>query len=258
MEILFGILLPFLGTSIGASLVFFIKNKINDLVEKILYGFASGIMIAASFWSLILPSLEMSKDNSSLYFIPSACGLFLGIACLFFIKYFSSRIDRNLQSEEKILKKKTMIILIAIIIAVHNIPEGMAVGVIFASFFNCSSTITYMMALSLSIGVAIQNIPEGAIVSIPALMEGKGKVKSFLIGVVSGLVEPISAFITIIMSSFLTIVLPYLLAFAAGAMIYVVVDELIPEAYKTDRNSAFIFPFILGFILMMTLDVMLG
>lgn len=255
MEILFGILLPFLGTSIGASLVFFIKNKINDLVEKILYGFASGIMIAASFWSLILPSLEMSKDNSSLYFIPSACGLFLGIACLFFIKHFSSRIDRNLQNEEKILKKKTMIITA---ITLHNIPEGMAVGVIFASFFNCSSTITYMMALSLSIGVAIQNIPEGAIVSIPALMEGKGKVKSFLIGVVSGLVEPIAAFITIIMSSFLTIVLPYLLAFAAGAMIYVVVDELIPEAYKTDRNSAFIFPFILGFILMMTLDVMLG
>ena len=255
MEILFGILLPFLGTSIGASLVFFIKNKINDLIEKILYGFASGIMIAASFWSLILPSLEMSKDNSSLYFIPSACGLFLGIACLFFIKHFSSRIDRNLQNEEKILKKKTMIITA---ITLHNIPEGMAVGVIFASFFNCSSTITYMMALSLSIGVAIQNIPEGAIVSIPALMEGKGKVKSFLIGVVSGLVEPIAAFITIIMSSFLTIVLPYLLAFAAGAMIYVVVDELIPEAYKTDRNSAFIFPFILGFILMMTLDVMLG
>ena len=255
MEILFGILLPFLGTSIGASLVFFIKNKINDLVEKILYGFASGIMIAASFWSLILPSLEMSKDNSSLYFIPSACGLFLGIACLFFIKHFSSRIDRNLQNEEKILKKKTMIITA---ITLHNIPEGMAVGVIFASFFNCSSTITYMMALSLSIGVAIQNIPEGAIVSIPALMEGKGKVKSFLIGVVSGLVEPIAAFITIIMSSFLTIVLPYLLAFAAGAMIYVVVDELIPEAYKTDRNSTFIFPLILGFILMMTLDVMLG
>ena len=255
MEILFGILLPFLGTSIGASLVFFIKNKINDLVEKILYGFASGIMIAASFWSLILPSLEMSKDNSSLYFIPSACGLFLGIACLFFIKHFSSRIDRNLQNEEKILKKKTMIITA---ITLHNIPEGMAVGVIFASFFNCSSTITYMMSLSLSIGVAIQNIPEGAIVSIPALMEGKGKVKSFLIGVVSGLVEPIAAFITIIMSSFLTIVLPYLLAFAAGAMIYVVVDELIPEAYKTNRNSAFIFPFILGFILMMTLDVMLG
>ena len=255
MEILFGILLPFLGTSIGASLVFFIKNKINDLVEKILYGFASGIMIAASFWSLILPSLEMSKDNSSLYFIPSACGLFLGIACLFFIKHFSSRIDRNLQNEEKILKKKTMIITA---ITLHNIPEGMAVGVIFASFLNCSSTITYMMSLSLSIGVAIQNIPEGAIVSIPALMEGKGKVKSFLIGVVSGLVEPIAAFITILMSSFLTIVLPYLLAFAAGAMIYVVVDELIPEAYKTDRNSAFIFPFILGFILMMTLDVMLG
>ena len=255
MEILFGILLPFLGTSIGASLVFFIKNKINDLIEKILYGFASGIMIAASFWSLIIPSLEMSKDNYSLYFIPSACGLFLGIACLFFIKHFSSRIDRNLQNEEKILKKKTMIITA---ITLHNIPEGMAVGVIFASFFNCSSTITYMMALSLSIGVAIQNIPEGAIVSIPALMEGKGKVKSFLIGVVSGLVEPIAAFITIIMSSFLTIVLPYLLAFAAGAMIYVVVDELIPEAYKTDRNSAFIFPFILGFILMMTLDVMLG
>ena len=255
MEILFGILLPFFGTSIGASLVFFIKNKINDLVEKILYGFASGIMIAASFWSLILPSLEMSKDNSSLYFIPSACGLFLGIACLFFIKYFSSRIDRNLQNEEKSLKKKTMIITA---ITLHNIPEGMAVGVIFASFLNCSSTITYMMSLSLSIGVAIQNIPEGAIVSIPALMEGKGKVKSFLIGVVSGFVEPIAAFITIIMSSFLTIVLPYLLAFAAGAMIYVVVDELIPEAYKTDRNSAFIFPFILGFILMMTLDVMLG
>lgn len=255
MGILLGILLPFLGTSVGSSLVFFIKNKINELVERILYGLAAGIMVAASLWSLILPSLQMSKDNYSLYFIPTACGLLLGVACLFFIRNFSFRLDKKMQNEDKSIKKKTMIITA---VTLHNIPEGMAVGVIFASFFKYSSSITYMMALSLSIGVALQNIPEGAIVSIPSLMEGKGKIKSFFIGVFSGLVEPLAALITIVMSSFLTTILPYLLSFAAGAMIYVVVDELIPEAYKINSSSAFIFSFILGFILMMSLDVMLG
>lgn len=254
MVIICGILLPFLGTSIGASLVFFIKNTINDTVEKILYGFSAGIMLAASIWSLLLPGIELSKEYYSIYFFPAAIGLFLGIIGLYLLKIIASKFTSKAEKEEESFKKRTMVVSA---ITLHNIPEGMAIGVIFASLLSNLENITLLMAISLSLGVAIQNIPEGTIASLPSLIEKKSKMRSFLVGVLSGSVEPIAALITMILASYLLPILPYLLCFAAGAMIFVVVDELIPEAYKTNNSLAFLLPFSFGFILMMALDILL-
>ncbi len=225
-----GIILPFIGTTLGSSIVFFMK-KFNKNIEKILLSFASGVMIAASFWSLITPSLELSK-NQKLPWLPTTIGLILGIT--FFI------------ITDKILKKANKKFKLALAVTLHNIPEGMAVGVIYASILS-SQTSKFALAL----GIAIQNIPEGAIISMP--YKNKGKIKAFLIGTLSGIVEPIASIITLIITKFINQILPYTLAFAASAMIYVVITELIPN----NKKKYPIIYFMIGFIIMMILDVSL-
>ena len=257
LEIVLGLLFPFLGTLIGASLVFFLKDKLNDKLQKILLGFASGVMIAASVWSLIMPSIEMSEDLS-LPWLPAAIGFLLGVGFLLVLDTVIPHLHLNSNEVEgivgkKSLKKSTMLVLA---VTLHNIPEGMAVGVLFAGVLMGNSGMTIAGAMVLAIGIAIQNFPEGAIISMPLKSEGESKLKSFGYGVLSGIVEPISAIITILLTNIVVPILPYLLAFAAGAMMYVIVIELIPES--NDKSKLNVIGFLIGFIIMMLLDVMLG
>lgn len=249
MEIFWGLFLPFLGTSLGALMVFFLKEKINPKVEKFLLGFSAGVMLAASIWSLLIPAIEASEERGILPFIPTTIGFSLGILFLFIIDFFTP----HLYIEDNGGKKKSMMILA---ITIHNIPEGMAVGVIFAGALENSTTM--LAALTLAIGIAIQNFPEGAIVSMPLEAKGYSKGKSFLIGVLSGIVEPISAVITILLASIFVPILPYMLSFAAGAMIYVIVEELIPECQNGRHTNLATIGFTIGFIIMMILDLTLG
>jgi len=231
MDLALGIAIPFIGTSVGALMVFFMKNQVNPKVEKILLGFASGVMIAASVWSLIIPSIEMAEEQGVISWIPATVGFILGILFLMIIDA----------------------------IVPHLEPEGMAVGVVFASSLTAGSGITMAAAFALAIGIAVQNFPEGAIISMPLKSNGMPKPKAFLCGVLSGIVEPIAAIITILLTSLIVPVLPYLLAFAAGAMIYVVVDELIPESQNVGDLSKYgMIGVTLGFLVMMILDVSLG
>lgn len=257
MEMLIGILIPFVGTTAGAACVYFMKNKMNNLVQKMLLGFASGVMIAASVWSLLIPAMDMSSGLRRLAFIPAAVGFILGITFLLLLDRSipHMHLDNEEEGPKSQLKKSTMLVLA---VTLHNIPEGMAVGVIFAGLASGSEGITYAGALALAIGIAIQNFPEGAIISMPLKSSGLSKHKSFLYGMLSGIVEPIGAIITILMASFVIPVLPYLLAFAAGAMVYVVVEELIPEASNGDHSNIATIGFALGFVVMMILDVALG
>lgn len=257
MEMLIGILIPFVGTTAGAACVYFMKNKMNNLVQKMLLGFASGVMIAASVWSLLIPAMDMSSELGRLAFIPAAVGFILGITFLLLLDRSipHMHLDNEEEGPKSQLKKSTMLVLA---VTLHNIPEGMAVGVIFAGLASGSEGITYAGALALAIGIAIQNFPEGAIISMPLKSSGLSKHKSFLYGMLSGIVEPIGAIITILMASFVVPVLPYLLAFAAGAMVYVVVEELIPEASNGDHSNIATIGFALGFVVMMILDVALG
>ena len=241
MQTLIGLLIPFIGTIIGSAMVIFMKNKINSLVEKLLLGFASGVMVAASIWSLILPSIEMSKTC-----IPAVVGFIIGIFFLLIINIIVSKINSN---------KNTSMMIFAI--TLHNIPEGMAVGVAYAAALSGVSGMVFPVAFALALGIAIQNIPEGAIISMPLKSKGYTKKKSFFVGVLSGIVEPIFALFTILLTNLVIPILPYLLSFAAGAMIYVVVKELIPEA-KEDKYNLDIIGFMIGFIIMMVLDVILG
>ena len=245
-KILLGILLPFIGTTLGSLLVFFIKNKINKNLEKILLGFSGGVMIAASIWSLIIPSVESSNNLGKLAFIPAVIGLLLG-------NFFLIKIDKI---TNKINNKKDTLLMTAV--TIHNIPEGMAVGVIFASLLNHNSGISLTMAYTLALGIAIQNIPEGAIISLPLKCNGKSKKEAFKIGVLSGIVEPIAAFITLLLTNIITPILPYLLSFAAGTMIYVVIKELLPDVSLEKNNNIGINSFFIGFIIMMILDITLG
>lgn len=257
MEMLIGILIPFVGTTAGAACVYFMKNKMDNLVQKMLLGFASGVMIAASVWSLLIPAMDMSSGLGRLAFIPAAVGFILGITFLLLLDRSipHMHLDNEEEGPKSQLKKSTMLVLA---VTLHNIPEGMAVGVIFAGLASGSEGITYAGALALAIGIAIQNFPEGAIISMPLKSSGLSKHKSFLYGMLSGIVEPIGAIITILMASFVVPVLPYLLAFAAGAMVYVVVEELIPEASNGDHSNIATIGFALGFVVMMILDVALG
>ena len=241
MQTLIGLLIPFIGTIIGSAMVIFMKNKINSLVEKLLLGFASGVMVAASIWSLILPSIEMSKTC-----IPAVVGFIIGIFFLLIINIIVSKINSN---------KNTSMMIFAI--TLHNIPEGMAVGVAYAAALSGVSGMVFPVAFALALGIAIQNIPEGAIISMPLKSKGYTKKKSFFVGVLSGIVEPIFALFTILLTNLVIPILPYLLSFAAGAMIYVVVKELVPEAKEDKYNLDIIF-FMMGFIIMMVLDVILG
>lgn len=253
METFLGILIPFVGTSLGATMVFFMKNTLNNKIEKLLMGFAAGVMIAASIWSLIIPAIEMSENQGIISWLPSAIGFTCGIVFLLIMDYVIPQPD-NLNESEK-SKSKSLLFLA---VTLHNIPEGMAVGVIFAGVLAGSAGITLAGAFSLAIGIAIQNFPEGAIISMPLKSQGITKKKAFVYGVLSGIVEPIGAFITILLTNIVVPILPYLLAFAAGTMIYVVVEELIPEERQGEKSKLGIVGLTIGFLIMMILDVTLG
>ena len=230
MQLAVGLLLPFLGTTLGAACVFFMKGQMKPLVQKMLLGFASGVMVAASVWSLLIPAMDMSEEMGKYAFIPAAAGFLLGILFLLGMDRAVPHLHMGAECAEGpkcSLKKTTMLVLA---VTLHNIPEGMAVGVVFAGMLSQNTEITVAGAFALSVGIAIQNFPEGAIISMPLKSEGTGKGKAFLYGMLSGAVEPVAAVITILLAGFITPVLPYLLSFAAGAMLYVVVEELIPEA----------------------------
>ena len=250
--------IPFVGTFLGAACVLFMTGELKPLVQKSLLGFASGVMVAASVWSLLIPSLEMSEEMGRLSFIPAAVGFALGIAFLLILDRIIPHLHLNSDEPEGIkahLKKTTMLVLA---VTLHNIPEGMAVGVVFAGFLMGSGNITLTGALALAIGIAIQNFPEGAIISLPLRSEGNKRSRSFALGVLSGAVEPVGAILAIALASIVTPILPYMLAFAAGAMIYVVVEELIPEASEGEHSNLGTIAFAIGFALMMMLDVALG
>ncbi|MCM1053597.1 MAG: ZIP family metal transporter [Ruminococcus sp.] len=244
-----GILIPFLGTSLGSGFVFFLKNNLNEKIEKIIIGFASGVMIAASIWSLIIPSIDMVRDTYKLIWLPALVGLISGVLFLIIVNKLASKMEN---------KKSKKLNMLTFSVTLHNIPEGMAVGVCFAGFLAGNSGILLIEAMILAIGIAIQNIPEGAIISLPLKMEGKSKFKAFKAGVLSGIVEPIAAIITILLLNLIVPLLPYLLAFAAGAMIYVVIEELIPEMHKDFKSNLGVIGFTMGFAIMMLLDVALG
>ena len=258
MKIMIGILIPLIGTILGAACVYFMKDKLNILVNKILLGFASGVMVAASVWSLLIPSIDMSENMGKLSFIPAAIGFLIGIGFLLIldkvIPHFHLNADKP-EGPKSSLKKSTMLVFAVIL---HNIPEGMAVGVVFAGVMAENSLITISGAFVLAIGIAIQNFPEGAIISLPLRSEGMSKNKAFAYGLLSGIVEPIGAVITIMLSKFIIPILPYLLSFAAGAMIYVVVEELIPETTEGEHSNIGTIGFAVGFVIMMILDVALG
>ncbi len=258
MQLAVGLLLPFLGTTLGAACVFFMKGQMKPLVQKMLLGFASGVMVAASVWSLLIPAMDMSEEMGKYAFIPAAAGFLLGILFLLGMDRAVPHLHMGAECAEGpkcSLKKTTMLVLA---VTLHNIPEGMAVGVVFAGMLSQNTEITVAGAFALSVGIAIQNFPEGAIISIPLKSEGTGKGKSFLYGMLSEAVEPVAAVITILLAGFITPVLPYLLSFAAGAMLYVVVEELIPEASEGEHSNIGTIGFAAGFVLMMILDVALG
>ena len=258
MNTFYGLMIPFLGTALGAACVFFMKNEMNQKIQKLLLGFASGVMVAASVWSLIIPAIDQSEDMGKLAFVPAAVGIALGFAFLLLLDVIIPHLHVNSEKPEGLqakLKKSTMLCLA---VTLHNIPEGMAVGVVFAALLANGGGITLAGAFALSIGIAIQNFPEGAIISMPLAGNGNGKLKSFLYGMLSGIVEPIAALITILLTAQIVPLLPYLLSFAAGAMLYVVVEELIPEASEGEHSNNGTIGFAFGFLLMMILDVALG
>lgn len=258
MNLLLGLLIPFLGTTIGSSMVFLMKDKMNKKVEKILLGFASGVMIAASIWSLLIPSMDMAKEQGKIAWLPAATGFFLGIIFLLVLDSLIPHLHLNDEKSEGIkskLKKTTMMVFA---VTLHNIPEGMAVGVTFAGAMIGNLGITISGAVALSIGIAIQNFPEGAIISMPLKNEGVSKPRAFLYGALSGIVEPIAAIITILLTTAVVNVLPYFFSFAAGAMIYVVVEELIPQSQSGEHSNLGTIGVAIGFVIMMILDVALG
>ncbi len=257
-KVLLGIAIPFIGTTLGSSMVYLMKNKINDKVEKTLLGFAGGIMIAASIWSLIVPSINQSSSMGKLAWLPAAIGLVIGFAFLLVLDTIIPHLHINSETPEGMpskLKKTTMMVFA---VTLHNIPEGMAVGVAIAGAYYGNALLTFSSALALSIGIAIQNFPEGAIISMPLKGEGLSKNKSFIYGTLSGIVEPIFAFLTFFIAGFISSILPYILSFAAGAMLYVVVEEIIPESQAGKHTNLATIGFALGFIIMMVLDVALG
>ena len=257
IQIAEGILIPFLGTSLGAAMVFFLKKQISAGVQKALTGFAAGVMVAASFWSLLQPALESSADMGSLAFLPASIGFLVGVGFLLLLDVITPHMHMDNQHEgpRSGFKRTTKLILA---VTLHNIPEGMAVGVVYAGFLAGDAGITAAGALALALGIAIQNFPEGAIVSMPLLAEGMKKSRTFWMGVLSGAVEPVAAAITVLAAGLVTPVMPYFLAFAAGAMLYVVVEELIPEMSDGKHSNVGTVAFALGFVVMMILDVTLG
>lgn len=258
MNLCIGLLIPFLGTTLGSAMVFFMKNSMDKKVEKILLGFASGVMMAASVWSLIVPAIDMAEEQGKIAWVPAAMGFMFGILFLLILDTLIPHLHLDSDKPEGIkakLKKTTMMVLA---VTLHNIPEGMAVGVTFAGALIGNAGITMAGAFALAIGIAIQNFPEGAIISMPLKSEGMSKGKAFLYGTLSGIVEPIGAIITICLTNLVVPILPYLLSFAAGAMIYVVVEELIPESQAGEHSNIGTIGVAIGFVIMMILDVALG
>lgn len=253
-----GILIPFIGTTLGASMVFFMRKEMGDKIQKALLGFASGVMMAASVWSLLIPAIDMAQENGKSGWLAPAIGFLLGMGFLLVLDTLTPHLHLKEEKPEGIkvdLKKTTMLVLA---VTLHNIPEGMAVGVTFAGVMAGDVAISLAGAFALSVGIAIQNFPEGAIISMPLKSAGGSKKKAFLYGAASGIVEPIAAGVTILLTSFVVPILPYLLAFAAGAMIYVVVEELIPESQVGEHTNIGTIGVAIGFTLMMVLDVALG
>ena len=257
-KLLSAILLPFLGTVLGAGFVFFLKGAMNRTVQRILTGFAAGVMVAASICSLIMPAMEQSEHMGKLAFLPALVGVWAGFGFLLLLDQLIPHLHLNSECPEGTvcsLGKSTMMVLA---VALHNLPEGMAVGVVVASWLSGSESVSAAAALALSLGIALQNLPEGAIISLPLNSNGMKRGRAFGYGVASGIVEPIGALLTILLSRLMVPILPYLLAFAAGAMLYVVVEELIPEMSEGEHSHIGVLSFALGFTLMMVLDVALG
>ena len=258
LEALKGILIPFLGTSLGAACVFFMKKSLNPMLQRALTGFAAGVMVAASIWSLLIPAIEQSESLGKWSFVPAVVGFWVGVLFLLLLDHIIPHLHMASDTTEgpkSHLTKTTMLVLAVVL---HNIPEGMAVGAVYAGVVTGNSQITAMGAMTLAIGIAIQNFPEGAIISMPLRAAGVKKGKEFLYGILSGVVEPIGALLTILAAGLIVPVLPYLLSFAAGAMMYVVVEELIPEMSEGEHSNIGTIVFALGFTVMMMLDVALG
>ena len=258
MNLLIGIMIPFVGTALGSACVFFLKHEMKPLLQKILLGFASGVMVAASVWSLLIPAMNMSEGMGKLAFVPAAAGLLLGMAFLLLMDRVIPHLHLGSDEPEGAHSSLSKSMMLIFAVTLHNFPEGMAVGVVFAGMLEGSAGITLAGAFALAIGIAIQNFPEGAIISMPLKGTGISRGKAFLYGAASGIVEPLGALLTIWLASYIEPVLPYLLAFAAGAMLYVVVEELIPEASEGEHSNIATVGFAIGFVLMMILDVALG
>ena len=256
--ILIGLLIPLLGTMLGASFVFFMKREMPERLQKALLGFASGVMVAASVWSLLIPAIDMTGHEGAMQVLPAAVGFLLGIGFLLLIDELTPHLHVGSDRPEGPRSRLSRTAMLALAVTIHNLPEGMAVGVVFAGTQDGQADISLMGALAMSIGIAIQNIPEGAIISMPMRAAGNSRWRSFLIGSLSGVVEPVGGLLIILLASLFLPAMPYLLAFAAGAMMYVVVEELIPEASSGTHSNLSTIGFALGFVLMMVLDVVMG
>ena len=258
METFLGIMIPFLGTTLGAACVFFMKKNLGDLVQRALAGFAAGVMVAAPIWSLLIPAIEQSEDLGKLSFLPAFIGFWVGVLFLLLLDRLIPHLHVGSEQAEGPKSKLGRTTMMVLAVTLHNIPEGMAVGVVYAGFLAGNTQITAASALALSLGIAIQNFPEGAIISMPLRAEGVRKSRAFLGGMLSGVVEPIGAVLTLLAAQFVIPALPYLLSFAAGAMLYVVVEELIPEMSQGRHSNLGTVFFAVGFSVMMVLDVALG
>ena len=258
MEIFLGILIPFIGTKLGAACVLFMKKTLRKQVQSALAGFEAGVMVAASIWSLLIPAIEQSENMGALSFFPAVVGFWIGVLFLLALDHLIPHLHVGSEQSEGPKSKLGRTTMMVLAVTLHNIPEGMAVGVMYAGLLAGNTKITAASALALSLGIAIQNFPEGAIISLPLRAEGESKGKAFLGGVLSGVVEPVGAVLTIIAAQLIIPALPYLLSFAAGAMLYVVVEELIPEMSQGEHSNIGTVFFAVGFSLMMVLDVALG
>ena len=257
-DVVIGLALPFLGTALGSGCVFFMRRELSRNVQRALTGFAAGVMTAASVWSLLIPSMEMAEDKGKLAFLPAVIGFWAGVLFLLLLDSLIPHLHMNTDKAEGLPSRLARTTMMVLAVTLHNIPEGMAVGIVYAGFINGTADMTAGGALALALGIAIQNFPEGAIISMPLHAQGKSKGKAFADGVLSGAVEPIGALLTIFFAGLFLPLMPYLLSFAAGAMIYVVVEELIPEMSEGEHSDIGVVMFAVGFTLMMMLDTALG
>ena len=256
--LLIGLLIPLLGTMLGSGFVFFMRDEMSPRLQKTLLGFASGVMVAASVWSLLIPAMEMQADSGKWSVLPAAVGFLLGMGFLLLIDELTPHLHIGTDKPEGLRSKLSKTAMLALAVTIHNLPEGMAVGVVFAGADSGASNISLASAIAVALGIAIQNVPEGAIISMPMRAAGNSRWRSFFIGSLSGAVEPVGAVVVLLLATMIMPVLPYMLAFAAGAMFYVVVEELIPEASSGKHSNLSTIGFAIGFVLMMILDVVMG